>query len=125
MKAASTKTKNFKEEVEGVMDEVSRYYHRELSKGNTDIEYMTKVSSFVLKKYENNPEAQQIAANWMNQKLFQDKDTQMIYMMMKAAGIPEGTSLRDNIRQMPVSDEQKQMMLQRVDDVEAATKKGK
>jgi len=61
----------------------------------------------------------------MNQKLFQDKDTQMIYMMMKAAGIPEGTSLRDNIRQMPVSDEQKQMMLQRVDDVEAATKKGK
>ena len=125
MKAASAKTKNFKEEVEGVMDDVSRYYQRELSKGNTDIEYITKVSSFVLKKYENNPEAQQIAANWMNQKLFQDKDTQMIYMMMKAAGIPEGTSLRDNIRQMPVSDEQKQMMLQRVDDVEAATKKGK
>lgn len=124
IKAASTKTKAFKDEVEQVMDDVARYYQRELSKGNTDIEYITKVSSFVLKKYENNPEAQKIAADWMNQKLFQDKDTQLVYQIMKAAGIPDGTSLRDNIRQMPVSDEQKQMMLQRVDDVEAAMKKG-
>ena len=125
MKASSAKTKDFKLEVEQVMDDVARYYQRELSKDNTDIEYITKVSSFVLKKYENNPEAQQIASAWMTQKLFQDKDTQLVYQMMKAAGIPDGNSLRDNIRMMPVSDEQKQMMLQRVDDVEAATKKGK
>jgi hypothetical protein len=125
IKAASTKTSDFKKEVEQVMDDTARYYQRELSKGNTDIEYITKVSSFVLKKYENNPEAQKIAADWMQQKLFQDKDTQLVYMMMKAAGIPDGSSLRDNIRMMPVSDEQKQMMLQRVDDVEAAMKKGK
>ena len=125
MKASSEKTKAFKDEVEQVMDDVARYYQRELSNGNTDIEYITKVSSFVLKKYENNPEAQQIASAWMTQKLFQDKETQLIYQIMKASGIPDGSSLRDNIRMMPVSDEQKQMMLQRVDDVEAATKKGK
>lgn len=125
IKASSSKTKAFKDEVEQVMDDVARYYQRELSNGNTDIEYITKVSSFVLKKYENNPEAQQIASAWMTRKLFQDKDTQLVYQMMKAAGIPDGNSLRDNIRMMPVSDEQKQMMLQRVDDVEAATKKGK
>lgn len=124
MKAASTKSSDFKKEVEQVMDDVSRYYQRELSKGNTDIEYITKVSSFVLKKYENNPEAQQIAAAWMDKNLFQNKEQQLIYQMMKAAGIPEGSSLRDNIRMMPVSDEQKQMMLQRVDDVEKATRKG-
>jgi spore maturation protein SpmB len=123
-KAASEKTKDFKDEVEQVMDEVSRYYQRELSKGNTDIEYITKVSSFVLKKYENNPEAQAIAGAWMNKNLFQNKEQQLIYQMMKAAGIPEGSSLRDNIRQMPVSEDQKQMMLQRVDDVEKAIKKG-
>lgn len=124
MKAASTKTKDFKQEVEQVMDEISRYYQRELSKGNTDIEYITKVSSIVLKKYENNPEAQRIASEWMTKNLFQNKEQQLIYQMMKAAGIPEGSSLRDNIRMMPVSEEQKQMMLQRVDDVEKATKKG-
>ncbi len=124
MKAASTKTKDFKQEVEQVMDDVSRYYQRELSNGNTDIEYITKVSSIVLKKYENNPEAQRIASEWMTKNLFQNKEQQLIYQMMKAAGIPEGSSLRDNIRMMPVSEEQKQMMLQRVDDVEKATKKG-
>lgn len=124
MKAASTKTKDFKQEVEQVMDDVARYYQRELSNGNTDIEYITKVSSIVLKKYENNPEAQRIASEWMTKNLFQNKEQQLIYQMMKAAGIPEGSSLRDNIRMMPVSEEQKQMMLQRVDDVEKATKKG-
>ncbi len=124
MKAASTKTKDFKAEVEQVMDDVARYYQRELSRGNTDIEYITKVSSLVLKKYENNPEAQRIASEWMTKNLFQNKEQQLMYQIMKAAGIVEGNSLRDNIRMMPVSEEQKQMMLQRVDDVEKATKKG-
>lgn len=123
--AASTKTKDFKQEVEQVMDDVARYYQRELSNGNTDIEYITKVSSFVLSKYENNPEAQQIAGDWMNKNLFQNKEQQLIYLMMKAAGIPDGSSLKDNIRSMPVSDDQKQLMLQRVDDVQEAIKKGK
>ena len=123
--AASQTSKEFKDEVTKVMDDVAKYYQRELSRGNTDIEYMTKVSGFVLKKYENNPQAQEIAAQWMTSHLFQDKESQLVYMMMKAAGLPEGDKLKDTIRTMPVSDDQKQMMMQRIDDVEALRNKGK
>lgn len=123
-KKATEKTKAFKEEVTQVLDDAARYYQRELSKGNTNVEYMTKVTGFVLRKYEGNPEAMKITQEWMTTKLFQDKETQLVYMMMKAAGIPEGNVLKDSIRQMPVSDEQKNIMLQRIDDVEKATKKG-
>jgi hypothetical protein len=123
--AASQTSKEFKDEVTQVMDDVAKYYQRELSRGNTDIEYMTKVSGFVLKKYENNPQAQEIAAAWMTSHLFQDKESQLVYMMMKAVGLPEGGKLRDQVKLMPVSDDQKQMMMQRIDDVEALRNKGK
>lgn len=116
-KTAAKNVKAHKEEVLSVYKGVLRYYQTELAKGNTDVKFITKVSSFALRKYKDDPVAQQI----IQQQLFfdlQDKNTQLLSLMMKAINLPDATSMRDTIRQMPSSEEEKKLLMQRIDDIE-------
>jgi hypothetical protein len=117
-KAAAEMSKAHKEEVLSVYKEVMRYYQTQLQSGNTDVKFITKVSSFALRKYKDDPTAQKIIQEQLMIDL-QDRNTQVLSMMMRSVGLPDGASLKDNIRQMPVSDEQKQLLMQRIEDIEA------
>jgi hypothetical protein len=116
-KAAIEGTKAHKEEVLSVYREVLRYYQNELQSGNTDVKFITKVTSFALRKYKDDPTAQKIIHEQLMMDL-QNRDTQLLSLMMKATGLPTASSLRDNIRQMPIDDERKQLLMQRIDDIE-------
>lgn len=115
--AASKNTKSHKEEVLSVYKESLRYYQTELERGNKDVKFLTKVTSFALRKYKDDPVAQEIIYKQLSLDL-QDKNTQLMTQIMKAINLPNGSSLRDSVRQMPVADEQKQLLMQRIDDME-------
>lgn len=114
---AATKTKEHKEEVLSVYKGALRYYQTELERGNTDVKFITKVTSFALRKYKDDPVAQEIIYKQLSLDL-QNKDTQLMSQIMKAINLPNATSMRDSIRQMPVPEEQKQLLMQRIDDIE-------
>ncbi len=116
-KAAVELTKAHKEEVLSVYKEVMRYYQTQLQSGNADPKFITKVSAFALRKYKDDPEAQRIIQQQLMIDL-QDKNTQLLSLILKASGLPDGATLKDNIRQMPVSDEQKKLLMQRIEDIE-------
>ncbi len=115
--AASKNTKAHKEEVLSVYKEALRYYQTELERGNTDVKFITKVTSFALRKYKDDPVAQDIIYKQLSLDL-QDKNLQLMTQIMKAINLPNGSSLRDSVRQMPVPEEQKQLLMQRIDDME-------
>lgn len=114
---AATKVKEHKEEVLSVYKGALRYYQTELERGNTDVKFITKVTSFALRKYKDDPVAQEIIYKQLSLDL-QNKDTQLMSQIMKAINLPNATSMRDSIRQMPVPEEQKQLLMQRIDDIE-------
>lgn len=114
---AATKTKEHKDEVLSVYKGALRYYQTELERGNTDVKFITKVTSFALRKYKDDPVAQDIIYKQLSLDL-QNKDTQLMSQIMKAINLPNATSMRDSIRQMPVPEEQKQLLMQRIDDIE-------
>lgn len=114
---AATKVKEHKEEVLSVYKGALRYYQTELERGNTDVKFMTKVTSFALRKYKDDPVAQDIIYKQLSMDL-QSKDIQLMSQIMKAINLPNATSMRDSIRQMPVPEEQKQLLMQRIDDIE-------
>jgi len=114
---AATKVKEHKDEVLSVYKGALRYYQTELERGNTDIKFITKVTSFALRKYKDDPVAQEIIYKQLSLDL-QNKDTQLMSQIMKAINLPNATSMRDSIRQMSVPEEQKQLLMQRIDDIE-------
>lgn len=116
-KAITEKTKEHKEEVLSVYKGVLSYYTSELERGNTDINFITKVSSFALRKYKDDPVAQQIIQQQLMIDL-QDPNIKLLSMMIKASGLPNATSLKDTIRQMPDTEERKALLMQRIDDIE-------
>lgn len=114
-------TKKHKEEVIRVYNDVKRYYAEKLDGPNNSPEYITKVTGRMLRVYRNDP----VAISIINQQLSQElagKDSQLIATFLRRSGIPDLVGLRDQIKQMPVSEEQKALMNQRLDDMEKARK---
>lgn len=113
----SQDVKKHKEETLKVYNDIKRFYSERLNVENSDPQFITKVSGRVMKVFENDPVAQAIIANQMSLDLT-GKDSSLLNLFMKRSALPNVSNLRDQVRQMPVDDNQKQMMLQRIDDLQ-------
>jgi hypothetical protein len=114
-------TKKHKEEVIRVYNDIKRYYTEKLDSENNSPEFITKVTGRMLRVFKDDP----VAIGIISQQLSQDlagKDSQLIATFLRRSGIPELTGVRDQVKQMPVSEDQKTLMLQRLDDMEKARK---
>jgi hypothetical protein len=108
--------KAHKEEVMTVYNGTKRYYYDKLNVENTDPIFITKVTGRILKIYENDPVAQAIILGQLKSDL-QGADAALLNLFMTRSGIPTIGRLKDQVKQMPVSEAEKQMMMQRIDDV--------
>ena len=116
-------TKSFKEDVMKDYKTILQYYETELGKGIQDPEQLTAVTSFVLKRYADNPEAVKIIREQLKFDLA-DPNSKLLYQIMKASGLPEGDKLKDSIRMSALPDDQKQLILDRIDDIARLRNKG-
>ena len=116
--------KTHREDVIEAYKEIKRYYYDKLQSDSTDMEFVTKVTGRVLKAFENDPVAMQIIAQeWA--KDMQGKDSELLGMILKKSALPNAANLKDQVRLMPISDEEKQLIYQRIDDVQNVIKENK
>lgn len=113
----SKDVKQHKEETLKVYNDIKRYYAEKLQVENSDPKFITKVTGRVMKVFEGDPVAQQIILQQLKTDL-SGKDAGLLNLMMKRSNIPDPKNFRDQIKQAPIADDQKQLMLQRVDDME-------
>lgn len=111
------KSKAYKDEVLSVYKSVKQYYQSKLEEGNTDPRFITSVTGFILNKYKDEPVAMQIIASELEKDIRDGQDT-LLYKMMKASGLPDPGSLKDDVRRSPISEDQKKMIMDRIDDVQ-------
>jgi hypothetical protein len=111
-------TKSFKDDVLKDYKNILQYYQSEMGKGVQSVEQMTAVTSFVLKRYEGNPEALEIIQRQLALDLT-DPNSKLLYQIMKASGLPEAEKLKDSIRMANIPDDQKKLVLDRLDDIQA------
>lgn len=116
-------TKSFKEDVMKDYKTILQYYESELGKGVQDPEQLTAVTSFVLKRYQNNPEAAKIIREQLKLDLA-NPESKLLYQIMKSSGLPEGDKLKDSIRMSAMPDDQKKLILDRIDDIARLRNKG-
>lgn len=113
----SDANKTNKEDVLQVYNDIKRYYATKLETDSSDPRYVTAVTGQIMKVFENNPQAKQIVVQQLKQDL-KGKDQYLLYQFLKRSGIPDAGQLKEEVMRAPVSEEQKQMMLQRIDDVQ-------
>ena len=112
-------TKSHKEEVLRVYNQAKQYYTEKLGVETSDPRMITALTGFILNTYRDDPEALQI----IKQQRLMDmtgKDQGLLRQMMKRSGIPDGGEYKDEIRRAPIPEEQKTLLLQRIDDIEKA-----
>ncbi len=114
--------KKFKEDVLSVYKDVSRYYTERLGNEVSDINHLTLVTGQIMKIFENNPAALNIIQAEIGKDL-SGKDQHLLRLMIKRAGVPDPGAVRDQIQQMPISDEDKKKALQVLDDTQNSLKK--
>lgn len=120
-KKASEFSKEYKDDVLKDLKAIREYVTKTLKTDNPDVEMIQRVSSRVLSRYKDSPEALKIIQNQLSMDL-QDPQSKLLYVMMKAGGIPEASKMKDVFRQAPIPEDQKVKLLQRVDDLEAIRK---
>lgn len=113
----SKDVKAHREETLKVYNDIKRYYAEKLQVENSDPKFITKVTGRVMKVFEGDPVAQQIILQQLKTDL-NGKDAGLLALMMKRSNIPDPRNFRDQIKQAPISDGDKEKMLQRVDDME-------
>jgi hypothetical protein len=112
----SKDVKAHKDEVLKVYEGVKRYYYEKLEVENSDPVFITKVTGRMMKVFQDDPVALAIISNQLSNDL-KGKDAALLDLFMKRSAIPNIGGLKDQVKQMPVSDEQKELMMQRIDDV--------
>jgi hypothetical protein len=122
IKENSADVKAHKERVTQDIKAIMAYYTTELATDNADLQWITKVTGKVLRTYQNDPVAQDIM-NAEIEKALRSKDQILIDSILKVVDIPGIGNTRDRISKLPISDEQKKMLLQITADVENAREK--
>ncbi len=118
MKAAEG-TKQYNDEVLQVYKEVKQYYQNAFAAGITDPKQVQAVTGQLLMAYKDSPQAMQIIQQQL-QKDLSGRDNQLMFMMMKSVDLPQFGLTVDQIKRAPISDEQKQLYIERLQDAKKA-----
>lgn len=124
VKKIGKENKAYRDDVLQVYNEIKRYYYDKLQSDNYDPVFVTKVTGRILKTFENDPAALEIIYGQLAKDM-QGKDAELIAMILRRSGIPEVGNLKDKVKMMPISDEEKQLIYQRIDDAQNVLKEGK
>lgn len=112
----SKDVKAHKDETLKVYNDVKRYYYEKLQVENTDPIFIQKVTGRIMKVFENDPVALAIIAGQLQADL-QGPDAALMKLFMTRSGIPTIAGLKAQVQQMPIDEETKKLMMQRIDDV--------
>lgn len=110
--------KTHREDTIKAYNDIKRYYTTKLQEDNADVKYITKVTGAAMKAFEGDPVAMGIIRSEMH-KDFTDKNTQLMGLLMKRAGILSTGGLKDLVNRSPLTPEEKDILLQRIEDVDA------
>lgn len=106
----SSNKKGFEQEVQKQIQDIMRYYQRELGTNNTDPRFVSGVTGWALDTYKNDPKAQEIVAKQLKQA-FQTSGDALTRQIMDACDMPNPGNIHDIITRAPnISDENKQAL---------------
>lgn len=123
-KELSEDSKQYKEEVIKSYEDIKRYYANKLGVEMADPRFVTAVTGFAMKAYGDSPVALRIIQQQLSLDL-DGKDEALLGLFVKRAQIPDLGNLRDQVKMMPISEEQKESMNKMIDDMEATRRKYK
>lgn len=112
-------SKQYEDEVKQVYKEVKQYYQNAFNSGVTNPQQMQAITGQLLMAYKDSPQALEIIQKELNKDLA-GKDIQLMYMMMKSVDLPEFNITADQIKRAPISDEQKELYIKRLEDARKA-----
>ena len=115
----SKDSKKYKEEVSKVTKDIIRMYADKLQSPNTDPEFITGVSSAILRTFKNNPDAM-MQANKEFAMSLADPQNQLLGLMIKRAGIPDVKAYRDLVTRSPLKEEDKKELLNRYEAIQSS-----
>ena len=81
-----------------------------------EVETIRRAAAFALSKYADDPEGQEVFHQVLGLYL-RDPDNSLLTRVMKASDIPTGEGMKDKIRMSNLPEEEKQLLLERIDDV--------
>lgn len=116
-KNRATEKKKHEEQVMSKYRDIVTYYKQELNTENGNIEHVQKVSSMLLRTFDDPYDRALVVAQW--QKDLVGKESSLFKTMLDASGMPGADKLMDDIRKWPVDDNTKNQMIQRVKDFKA------
>lgn len=82
---------------------------------------MTKITSHTMRIIKDNPEMAKVFIDQMK-KDFAGKEEMLIYQIMMASGIPNGVT-KDQLRNAPLKDHEREMLMRQIDDIRNAREK--
>lgn len=109
-------SKEYSDEVKQVYKEIKQYYQNAFSQGITDLKQQQAITGQLLQAYKDSPVALGIIQKELEKDL-SGKDNQLMFMMLKSTDLPEFGLTVDQIRRAPISDEQKELYIQRLKDL--------
>jgi hypothetical protein len=103
--------------------DIVNYYTENLGVGNNDTAHIQKVTSMMMRTFDDPADLDIVRKQW--QKDLVDKKTTLTKQVLTAAGIEDSNTFGDNVRMMPINDEQKALILQRHKDLKAVREMNK
>lgn len=107
------------EEILKVYKDIRRMYADKLQTEATDPLYIQKVSGRLLQVFKDNPPALALVTRQFTKDMI-DKDSALVVKMIKASGGKNAGALKDQVKQLPVDEAEKDRLLNIVDDAQKA-----
>lgn len=112
---ASQGSKQHADDVKQVFNSIKAYYQSQFEAGVTDIKQMQAVTGEILSMYKDDPIALQIISKSFQQDVM-GKEPQLFVQLLKSVELPTSHITKDQIRNAPITDEQKDVLIKRIDD---------
>jgi hypothetical protein len=110
-KSRTAAKKQHDEEVMRKYRDIVSYYKQELSKDNPDVAHIQKVTSMLMRTFDQPYDRNLVQQQWKRD--LEGKEQALLEMMFKHTTMPSRKSMEDDIRKMPVSEEVKSQMMNR------------
>ena len=107
------------EEILKVYKDIRRMYADKLQTEATDPLYIQKVSGRLLQVFKDNPPALAIVTRQFTKDMI-EKDSALVVKMIKASGGKNAGALKDQVKQLPIEEAEKDRLLNIVDDAQKA-----
>lgn len=122
-KNRSADKKRHEEDVMRRYRDIKTYYTNSLNTDAADVRHIQAVSSMLMRSFSDPGDMQLVMREW--KKDMTGRDQALLGTMLKASGMPDSRRLADDIRMWDTDEKTKQLMLQRMKDMQAIRDKQK